>query len=64
MINPERIPPDNVIKCNEQLSAACKLYCQWYNTGHPAISGSNMAYELVSYVRQALAELNKKEIIH
>ena len=42
----------------ENLKSGCELYCRWYDTGHPEMRGKDMAYELVSSMRQAIAKLN------
>ena len=39
------------------LKEQCVLYCKWYDEGLPGIDGSNIAYELVSMARTALAEV-------
>lgn len=40
----------------EILESACGMYCRWYDEGDPDwMSGETMAYELVSAIRQALA---------
>lgn len=45
----------------EILSDACKVYCRWYDRGEPSgTSASQIAYDMVSQIRQALAELYKR----
>lgn len=51
----------DIVRCEEILQNACKMYCSWYTTGYPQMTPSNMAYELVTYIREALYELNKEE---
>ena len=51
-------PEDNVIKCKEKLTEACEMYVSWSTTGYPKSTLSNMSYELFTYLREALAELN------
>jgi hypothetical protein len=40
---------------------ACALYCRWYDTGEPRISGESMAFELASFIRLMLAAAPKPE---
>ena len=47
----------------EALTNLCKMYCQWYDTGVPGICGSDMAYELISGIRQVLAQPHMKALM-
>lgn len=48
----------NVGSAIDDLERGCELYCQWYDTGNLAeLSGSTMAYEMVSAMRQSLSNL-------
>jgi len=42
----------------DQLETACKIYCRWYDRAEPdGMDGPMCAYEVVSFVRQALSNL-------
>jgi hypothetical protein len=43
------------------LERGCKLYCSWYDTGTPQMEGGSMAYEMVSFMRQALHKIKGGE---
>jgi len=45
----------------DQLEVACAFYCRWYDKGDPRISGTDVAYELVTMIRQALHDLKEEE---
>ncbi|MCP4511426.1 MAG: hypothetical protein GY903_20850 [Fuerstiella sp.] len=64
--DPQIGEPDDVAIARALLSASgaanelergCKLYCGWYDTGTPQMEGVSMAYELVSFMRQALHKI-------
>lgn len=64
--DPQIGEPDDVAIARALLSASeaanelergCKLYCGWYDTGTPQMEGGSMAYELVSFMRQALHKI-------
>jgi hypothetical protein len=68
--DPQIGEPDDVAIARSLLSAAeaatdlergCKLYCGWYDTGTPQMEGGSMAYELVSFMRQALHKIKGGE---
>ncbi len=46
----------------ECLNRACRFYVAWYGTGEPkGMEGSSVAYELVTFAREALAALTKEQ---
>lgn len=68
--DPQIGEPDDVAFARALLNAeaaasdlvrGCKLYCGWYDTGMPQMEGGSMAYELVSFMRQALHKINGGE---
>ena len=44
-----------------ELERGCRLYCQWYDTGQPDMTGGMVAYEMVSFMRQALHTLKGED---
>ena len=45
-------------KSKQILIEACKFYCDWYDgKDHQSLSPGEMTYELVTYCREALKEL-------
>jgi len=53
-------------KAERILREACKFYCDWYDRGEPPgdrfVGASLVAYELVSFCREALAEIEKEKV--
>lgn len=49
-----------IVDAKERLESACDLYVRWYGTGEPEMGGGAMAYEMVCFIRQALAALEGK----
>lgn len=48
-----------VDKAKQHLQAACQFYCNWYDSGSSCDSGG-VAYELVTWIREALSELEEE----
>jgi len=48
---------ERVRGCRNTLELACSVYVRWCDHGEPAMSGGQCAYQLVSMIRQALADL-------
>jgi len=48
-----------LIEAVDYLERGCELYCRWYDTGEPRMEGGSMAYEMVSFMRQALAKIGR-----
>lgn len=48
-----------IISAKANLRHACELYCGWFDKGEPQMDGSAMAYELVSFVRTAILDLDE-----
>ena len=47
-------------KSKQILIEACKFYCDWYDgKDHQSLSPGEMTYELVTYCREALRELER-----
>ena len=44
-----------------RLEWAAGFYTGWYSTGMPKMDGADMAYELVSVIREVLARLREVE---
>jgi len=49
-------------EAKKHLDAACRFYCEWYDTGKPDISGSAVAYELATWCREALKAMEESDV--